>query len=95
MAEADVTLLVGRLTSHSEALDRHNAAIQKAFENAQESLAYLRRVYGGVAAEDFLSHWDLTTEALEQYLDGARRLKEILDARVDSLRAADRPGDGG
>lgn len=93
MADADVTQLVSRLSSHSEALDRHNAAIQKAYEHAEESLAYLRRVYGGVAAEDFLSHWDLTSQALEQYLEGARRIKEILDARLESLRAADRPGD--
>lgn len=93
MAEVDVTLLVNRLTSYSEALDRHNVAIQRAYENAQESLANLRRVYGGAAAQDFLAHWDRTTEAMEEYLDGAKRIKEILDTRITTLREADRPGD--
>ena len=64
MAEGDVSLLVTRLTSYSQALDRHNEAIQQAYGRAQESLANLRWVYAGAAAEDFLSQWDRTTEAL-------------------------------
>lgn len=95
MAEGDVSLLVTRLTSYSEALDRHNQAIQAAYDQAQESLANLRRVYAGAAAEDFLSQWDRTTQALERYVQGARRIKDILDARLSTLREADRPGDAG
>lgn len=92
--QGDVTLLVTRLTSYSEALDRHNMAIQRAYENAQESLAKLRRVYGGAAAEDFFVHWDRTTQALERYLEGARSIKEVLEARLSALRESDRPGGG-
>ena len=95
MAEGDVSLLVTRLTSYSQALDRHNEAVQQAYDRAQESLANLRRVYAGAAAEDFLSQWDRTTEALERYLQGARDIKEILEARLASLRQADRPGGAG
>lgn len=95
MAEAnagDVSLLVQRLTSYSQALDRHTAAMQQAYDRAQESLEHLRRVYAGAAAEDFLAHWDRTTEALERYLDGSRRIKDTLEARLATLREADRPG---
>ena len=84
-----------RQTRYPQALDRHNEAIQQAYDRAQESLANLRRVYAGAAAEDFLSQWDRTTEALERYLQGARDIKEILEARLATLRQADRPGGAG
>lgn len=93
MADGDVSLLIERLTSYSQALDRHTVAIQRAYDKAQESLANLRRVYAGAAAEDFLAHWDRTTQALERYLEGSRRIKETLEARLATLREADRPGD--
>lgn len=93
MADGDVSLLLTRLTRYSEALDRHTATIQQAYDRAQESLANLRRVYAGAAADDFFSHWNRTTEALERYLEGARGIKEILDARISTLREADRPLD--
>lgn len=90
----DVSVLVTRLTSYLEALDRHNLAIQRAYEQAQESLSNLRRVYRGAAADDFLAHWDRTTEALERYLQGARSIRETLEGRLSTLREADRPADG-
>lgn len=93
MADGDLSVLIERLTSYSQALDRHNVAMQRAYDNAQASLARLRSVYGGAAAKDFLSRWDHTTETLEQYLEGARQIKETLEERLATLRQADRPGD--
>lgn len=90
----DVTVLIQRLTSYSEALERHNVAIQRAYDQAQESLSHLRQIYAGAAAADFMAHWDRTTEALEQYLRGARGIKATLDERLVALREADRPMSG-
>lgn len=60
--EANVTELVKRLTSHSEALERHTARIQAAFDTVQESYANLKRVWGGAAAEDFYAQWERSME---------------------------------
>lgn len=95
MASSDLSelVLVKRLTSHSEALDRNISAMQQAFEKVQESFANLRRVWGGDAAEEFYEHWMRTADRLEQTFDKGRRLKALLDERLDSLRMADRPFD--
>lgn len=92
-APGDVSLLIERLTSYSKALDRHTAAIQQAYDKAQDSLAHLRQIYAGAAADDFLTHWDRSTEALERYLKGSRRIKETLEARLATLQEVDRPGE--
>lgn len=95
MADGDVTLLLSRLRSYSAALDRHTLAVQRAYDKAQESYTHLRRMWGGDAAQEFYEHWDRTTEAFERYLNGARRIKETLDARIESLSEADQPmGEG-
>lgn len=91
--DGDVTELVRRLTRYLEVLERHNLAIQRAYENAMESLAHLRQVYGGAAADDFMSHWERTSEALERYLQGSQGIKVILEERLSALREADRPWD--
>lgn len=82
-----------RLTRYLEVLERHNLAIQRAYENAMESLAHLRQVYSGAAAGDFMSHWERTSEALERYLQGSQGIKVILEERLSALREADRPWD--
>lgn len=94
MGRADVSVMVTRLTRYSEVLDGHNVAIQRAYDQAQESLKNLRRVYGGAAADDFFARWDRTIKALDLYLQGTRSMKEMLEARLSTLREADRPGDG-
>lgn len=94
VAEVDVTELVRRLTSYSAALDRHNLAVQRAYEQAEESLANLRRVWGGTAAEDFYVRFGETTKALERFTEGARGIKALLDERLAALRAADLPMGG-
>lgn len=90
--DGNVTLLLARLNSYAEALQRHNVAVTRAYENALESLTRLRQVYAGAAADDFMAHWDRTTAALEHYVEGSRRLSEILEERIATLRKADRPG---
>lgn len=95
VAEGDVTELIRRLRRHCEVLDRHNAEVQRAYEKALESLAHLRRVWAGAAADDFMSHWARTTEAFEHYMEGSRRIKALLEERLTTLSAADRPFEGG
>lgn len=90
--QANVTVLVNRLSHYVEVLDRHTVAIQQAYDQACESLANLQRVWGGEAAQEFYTRFGSTTEALERYLDGARGMREILEERLTSLRQADRPG---
>lgn len=89
--QANVTLLVNRLAHYLETLDRHNAAIQQAYDHACESLANLQRVWGGEAAQDFYTRFGSTTEAMERYLEGSRRVREVLEQRLSTLRQADRP----
>lgn len=89
--DGNVTLLLARLNSYAEALQRHNVAVTRAYENALESLTHLRQVYAGAAADDFMAHWDRTTAALEHYVEGSRRLSEILEERIATLRKADEP----
>ena len=91
--DANVTELVRRLTRYLEALERHNLAIQRAYESAMESLAHLRKVYAGAAADDFMSHWERTSEALDRYMQGSRSIKAVLEERLSALREADRPWD--
>lgn len=94
--EADVSELVNRLTRHSEALGRHIAIIQQAFNQIQqESYANLRRVWHGETAEWFYSQWDRSMEGIERYLEGARQSKMLVDEHLESLRAADLPFGGG
>lgn len=94
MAEADVTELVKRLTSHSEALGRHTESMRQAFDTVQESLANLKRVWHGEAAEWFYAEWARSMAGIERWLEGARQIKLLLDDRLDSLRAADQPFEG-
>lgn len=89
---ADVTLLVNRLTHHLEVLDQHTLPIQLAYEQACESLAHLRRVWGGDAAQEFLTRFGRGLDRLERYLAGARRMRGILEERLMFLREADRRG---
>ena len=93
VASADVSELVKRLTSYSEALDRNVTVMQQAFDKVQGSFANLRRVWGGDAADAFYSDWMQTADGLEQTFETGRRLRALLDERLASLRMADRPFD--
>lgn len=95
MAKADLTELVKRLTSYSEALDRNVARMQQAFDKLQESFGNLRRVWHGEAAERFYADWMQTADRLERTFETGRRLKALIDERLVSLRMADRPFDQG
>ena len=90
--QADVTLLVHRLTHYLETLDRHNVAIQQAYDQACDSLANLRRMWGGEAAQEFYTRFGSSIQAMERYLDGSRQIREVLEERLAALRQADRPG---
>lgn len=46
----------------------------------------LRRVWGGDATGEFYEHWVRPADRLEQTFDTGRRLKALLDERLDSLR---------
>lgn len=90
MARGDVTDLVKRLISYSEALDRNVTAMQQAFDKVQESFANLRRVWAGDAAETFYVDWMQTADGLEGTFESGRRLMALLDERLASLRLAER-----
>lgn len=54
MADSDEALLMARLTSYSEALANHSAAIEEAYRYAEESYQHLSRVYSGRAIKETL-----------------------------------------
>lgn len=95
VAEGDVTELVERLTSYSDSLGRHIALIQQAFDRMQQSFAHLKGVWHGEAAENFYADFAQTVARTERMLETGRRIKMLLDDRLEYLRTADRPMGGG
>lgn len=95
MADTHITTLITRLTRYSEVLDHHNSDVQRAYDSIMDSLRGLRGIYAGDAADQFFEHWNATCDGLEEYLQGASRMKVALDAHVTELRQADTRGDAG
>ncbi len=51
--------------------------------------ARLRDVYVGRGAADFLARWDRTRERLAAWVEGCRQAGDVLDRRIEALRAFD------
>lgn len=86
---ADLTRLLQGLESYASALDRHSDQVQSDFRNLQRALDRLSAVYEGAGARDFKAHWAHSQQGLNDYVAGTKKIRGLLNQRIDRLRQAD------
>jgi hypothetical protein len=90
MAELDITRYAGQLDNYQATLDATHRAVSEAHRDLEAAYRALREVYGGQGADEFDAAWRAAGTAIFAYTDGAPRLIQLLEGKVEQLRALDR-----
>jgi len=90
MSSVDTRLLLRGLEDYRKALDRHLKKLETEFRVLEQRWAGLNAVYTGDAADEFRRYWLVTTARFNEYLIRTRRISEMLDERIEALRAFNR-----
>lgn len=90
MAEFDITLYAGQLDNYQATLDATHRAVSEAHRDLEAAYRALREVYGGQGADEFDTTWRAAGFAISAYTDGAPRLIQLLESKVEQLRSIDR-----
>lgn len=88
----DLSRLVQALRHYALQIERHHKEVTGCRQQLEGSLARLSLAYEGTGASHFKLEWAATTRALASYQDGIHRIGVVLDERLRTLEAADRPG---
>jgi uncharacterized protein YukE len=88
----DAALLLRGLQDYRTTLDLHLQKLQQEWDQLDRMYAAFRSVYEGDAAREFHTYWLRTRLGFEQYIDGTRRISQVLDERITALIEAERTG---
>ena len=90
MADLNITLYAAQLGNYQATLDSTHRAVSEAHRDLEAAYRALRAVYGGQGADDFDAAWRAAGSAIFAYTEGAPQLIQLLEGKVEQLRALDR-----
>jgi len=90
MAHVDTRLLLQGLESYRQSLDRHLKKLDAEFRVLEQRWSALNAVYTGDAADEFRKYWTVTIARFQEYITRTKRISEMLDERIEDLRAFNR-----
>lgn len=92
---ADSALLLRGLEDYRSSLDTHMRTLTHEYEQLDRRWQAFSSVYEGDAARQFRSHWLLTRQRFEDYINATQKIGLLLDDRIEALRRVNREGDLG
>ncbi len=90
----DTRVLLAGLEEYHRVLGRHVSQLSSEFQSLSSVWQRFAAVYEGDAADQFKGGWMRTTGMFEEYLEQTHRISEVLGARIDALRQANRTEGG-
>lgn len=90
MADLDITRFTAQLGAYGTVLDESHRAVSEAHRDLEGAYRALREVYGGQGADEFDGAWRAAGTAIFAYTEGAPRLIQLLEQKVEQLKAIDR-----
>ena len=91
---ADTRILLAGLEEYHRVLGRHVSQLSSEFQTLDSIWRRFAAVDDGDADEKFKHGWIRTTAMFQEYLEQTHRISEMLDARIDALRQANRTEGG-
>lgn len=91
---ADTRVLVAGLEEYHRVLGQHASRLSSEFQSLSSVWQHFAAVYEGDAADQFKGGWIRTTSMFDEYLEQTHRIGEVLSARIEALREANRTEDG-
>lgn len=86
----DTKLLLSGLEAYLESVNRHIESLKEEYQHLDNTWRRFSACYEGEAADQFREGWLRTADRFREYMEGADRIRIILDERVDALREANR-----
>lgn len=87
----DVTKLLVGLEDYQSTATRHVLLVREDFEAVQRTWHRLDECYRGEAADEFQAAWLRAASMMSDYTDGTDAILAMLRARIEYLRAVDKP----
>ena len=87
----DMRALIAGLDDYHTALERQVETVRVEFEAVERAWQLLSECFQGNAADEFRPVWEAAESRFHEYVERTTALDQVLLARVDDLRAADRP----
>jgi len=86
----NVALLLAALENYRAVIGDVHTAVREAHLELDAAYRALRDSYDGEGAEEFHAAWQRSGDAIGAYTEGVPPLVELLEEKVEQLRALDR-----